>query len=209
MADGLDSSVTAVEIVTRSYAVTGQCYGVSEHIRLIDLLNVPKMTHLQLTDAKVREFSESREVVSTKGLFLIERDSVVFGRSLESPEEEARRRETRRIDFVEKAAHRMLVFASPFRVTGNLHIIREADLSVALPRLFEGFLAITDASVVHEAASGVAWESRFIAVNGRYVEMVCPSLPANWRDQPVKAKEAGGGQGRASSETSQPDSSAA
>ncbi len=209
MSDGLGSSVTAVEIVTRSYAVTGHCHGLSERIRLIDLLNVAKMTHLQLTNAKVREFVRSREVVSTEGLFLIDRERVVFGRSLESPENEARRRETHHVDVVEKSKHRMLVFASPFRIVGNLHVIRDADFSVALPRLFEGFLAMTDASVVHETVGGAAWESRFIAVNGRCIEMVCPSLPADWSDQPAKAEEAGGERETASSDTPQPDSSAA
>jgi hypothetical protein len=199
MADGLGSSVTAVEIVTKSYAVTGHCHGLSEHTRLIDLLNVPRITHLQLTEATVREFAGSREVVSAGGLFLIDRDYVVFGRSLEPPEDEAQRRETRRIDFVEKAKHRMLVFASPFRIVGNLHVIKDADFSVALPRLFEGFLAMTDASVVHEVAGGVAWESGFIAVNGRYIEIVCPSLPADWSDFRAAA----------SSETLRSDSSAA
>ncbi|MGD0115774.1 MAG: hypothetical protein ABSC13_07210 [Dehalococcoidia bacterium] len=208
MSDGLGLSVTAVEIITRNYAVTGHCYGLSEHIRLIDLLNVPKITHLQLTDATVRELTRSREVVSTKGLFLVERDSVVFGRSLESLEDAERRRETRHMDFVEKSQHRMLVFVPPFRITGKLHVIRDADLSVALPRLFEGFLAITDASVVHETESGVAWESGFIAVNGRCIEMVCPSLPAGWSERGADAQEAGEGRDAISFE-SPPESSAA
>jgi len=209
MADELSSSVTAVEIVTRSYAVTGHCHGLSEHIRLIDLLNVPKTTHLQLTEVTVREFAGSREIVSTEGLFLIDRDRVLFGRSLESPEEEARRRESRRIDFVEKSKYQMLVFAPPFRIVGDVHVIRDADFSVALPRLFEGFLAITDASIVHEAASAVTWESSFIAVNGQCIEMVCPSLPAGWSWHRAEAQEAGEAQDVASTETPEPDSSAA
>jgi len=177
-----DLNPSEVEIVTRSYAITGRCRGLTEQVRLIDLLNIDKFTHLQLTHVTVREFVGSREVISGEGLYLIDKSYVVFGRSIESPEKEARRRESRHIDFVERAKQQMLVFASPFRILGYLHTIRGADFAVALPRQFEGFVAITDAHVVHETESAEVWTSSFIAVNGRHIEIVCPSPPEDWTD---------------------------
>ncbi len=209
MSDELNWQAAAVEIVTRSYAVTGRCRGLSEHVRLVDLLNVPATTHLQLADAKVREFGGRQDTVSTEGLFLIDRDCVIFGRSLESPEEEARRRETRRIDFVEKAKHRMLVFAPPFRIVGDLHVMRGADLSIALPRQFEGFLAITDACITHESEGGINWECGFIAVNGRCIDMVWPSAPPGWSWPQAHPAETGEGSDPATDEASERKESAA
>jgi len=108
----------------------------------------------------------------------------VFGRSLESAEVDEKRRQTHRVDYVEKARHQMLVFARPFRIRGTVYLFKGTDFSVALPRLFEGFLAMTETKVDHEGNAALAWESKFIVVNGRRIEMVCPAPDGACGSQP-------------------------
>ena len=100
------STLAAVEIITDGYGVIGNCRGLNERLRLIDLLNNPEVTHLQLADVKVRQLLTSTEVIAADGPFFIDKESVVLGRSLASPEEEARRDEAHRFDHVEKAKQR-------------------------------------------------------------------------------------------------------
>jgi hypothetical protein len=170
-------SSAAVEIVTQSYAITGCCHGLTQEMRLIDLLNNPQVTHLLLDGVKVREIASSREVIAGDGPFIINKDSVVFARSLESPLAEEKRRETHRVDVVERAAHLMLVFAPPFRILGNVYLVKDADFSVAVPKLFDRFLAMTETKAICEGEGALAWEGKFIVVNGRRIEMVCVSPP--------------------------------
>lgn len=181
MAGDLDSSLADVEIVTQGYAIVARCRGLNERLRLADLLNNPEVTHLQLADVRVRQLLTSQEVIAGEGPLFIDKQSVVLGRSLATPEAEARRNELHRLDHVEKAKQRMVVFAPPFRILGTIQLIKDADLTIALPKLFESFLAITEASTVHEGQSGLAWDDGFIVVNGRSIEMVCLSME-NWSD---------------------------
>jgi hypothetical protein len=171
------STLASVEIITEGYGIIGNCRGLSEHLRLIDFLNNPEVTHLQLADVNVRQLLTLGEVIASEGPFFVDKGSVVLGRSLASPQAEARRNEAHRLDHVEKAKRRMLVFAPPFRILGNIHMIKDADITVALPKLFEGFLAMTEAKTIHEAESGLAWDDEFIVVNGRHIEMVCVVPP--------------------------------
>ncbi len=171
------STLAAVEIVAEGYGIIGNCRGLSEHLRLLDLLNNPEITHLQLADVKVRQLVGSREVIAANGPMFIDKASVVLGRSRASPEEEARRDEAHRFDHVQKEKLLMLVFAPPFRILGNIYMIKDADLSVALPKLFESFLAVTEARTIHEGESGLVWDDEFIIVNGRHIEMVCVVPP--------------------------------
>jgi hypothetical protein len=172
MARDIDSSLADVEIVTQDYSIVARCRGLNERLRLIELLNNPEMTHLQLADVRVRRLLTSQEVIAGEGPFFIHKQSVVMGRSLASPEAEARRNELHRLDYVEKAKQLMIVFAPPFRIVGNIQLVREADLTIAMPKLFDSFLAVTEASTVHEGASGLAWDDGFVVVNGRRIEMI-------------------------------------
>lgn len=190
MSEDITESLAAAEIVTQSYAVTGLCRGLNEHIRLIDILNIPEVTHLQLSNVKVRELTGAREAIPTDGPVLIDKRFVVFGRSLESPEVEAKRKEAHWVDQVEKVRHLVLVSAPPFRILGNIHIIKDADLSVALPKLFESFMAMTEIRAAHESESESVWESGLIIVNGRRIEMACPVSPDYWRPHVAAAEPA-------------------
>ena len=177
MAVDPDSSLADVEIVTQDYSIVARCRALNERLRLIDLLNNPEMTHLQLADVRVRQLLTSQEVIAAEGPFFIDKQSVVMGRSLATPEAEARRNELHRLDHVEKTKQRMVVFAPPFRIVGNIQLVKEADLTIALPKLFESFLAVTEARTIHEGESGPAWDDEFIVVNGRHIEMVCVVPP--------------------------------
>lgn len=172
MAVDPDSSLADVEIVTQDYSIVARCRALNERLRLIDLLNNPEMTHLQLADVRVRQLLTSQEVIAAEGPFFIDKQSVVMGRSLATPEAEARRNELHRLDHVEKTKQRMVVFAPPFRIVGNIQLVKEADLTIALPKLFDSFVAVTEARTVHEGASGLAWDDGFVVVNGRSIEMI-------------------------------------
>ena len=169
--------IPAVEVVTQSYAITGRCHGLTEQVRLIDILNNPEETFLQFSNVKVRDLPGSTEVIAAEGPFLLDKRSIIFARSLESPERETKRRETNRVDYVEKAKSKLLVFAPPFRISGTAHLIKDADLSVALPRLFGSFLAMTKVTIAHEKDASLAWKDDFVVVNGPRIEMVCASPP--------------------------------
>ena len=101
MAGDAGNSESAVEVVTQSYAITGRCSGLTEQIRLIDLLNNPEITHLQLGGVRVRELIGSQDIVTSEGPFFIDKEFIVFGRSMESAEAEEKRRQTHRVDYVE------------------------------------------------------------------------------------------------------------
>lgn len=188
MTEDSTGSLGVVEIVTQKYAITGRCYGITEYTRLIDLLNIRDVTHLQLRAVKVRELLHSNEVLAADGPLLIDKSSVVFARSLESPQIEAKRHEAHRMDLVERAKYELLVFSAPFRILGNVHLVKDADLKIALPRLFETFLAMTETKVIHEDDSDLVWEADFIVVNGGRIEMVSPSSP---QAQPAAEPQAG------------------
>lgn len=177
MTEDSTGSLGTVEIVTQRYAITGRCFGITDYTRLIDLLNIRDVTHLQLSAVKVRELLHSNEVLAADGPLFLDKSSVVFARSLESPEIEAKRREAHRVDMVERAKYELLVFAAPFRILGNVHLVQDADLKIALPKLFESFLAMTEAKIIHEDNSDLVWEADFVVVNGGRIEMVSPSSP--------------------------------
>jgi len=181
----------AVEVVTQSYAITGRCHGLTEQVRLIDILNNPEETFLQFSNVKVRDLPGSTEVIAAEGPFLLDKRSIIFARSLESPERETKRRETNRVDYVEKAKSKLLVFAPPFRISGTAHLIKDADLSVALPRLFGSFLAMTKVTIAHEKDASLAWKDDFVVVNGPRIEMVCASPPENGRGRANAGRDQG------------------
>jgi len=187
MAENSGSTLATVEIITKGYAVIGNCRGLGEHLRLVDLLNNPEITHLQLSEVNVRQLLGTAEIVAGGPLF-IDKESIVLGRSLASAEEEARRNAAHRLDYVQKDKQLMVVFAPPFRVRGNVYMIKEAEVSIALPKLFESFLAMTEVSTVHEDQRGLKWDDQFVVVNGRRIDMVC-LLAQSWRD-PASADSA-------------------
>jgi hypothetical protein len=192
MTEDIGSTLATVEVITKSYATTGNCRGLSERLRLIDLLNNPEITHLQLTDVKVRLLPNATEIVTGRGPIFIDKKSVILGRSLTSPEDEARREEAHRFDHVQKEKELMLVFASPYRILGNVYLVKDADPSIALPKLFEGFLAMTEVKTVQDGEGGVEWDDEFVAVNGRNIDMVYLSMEAQGApaaDAPIASDE--------------------
>jgi hypothetical protein len=180
MAEDPGSTLAAVELITMSYAIIGDCRGLNERLRLIDLLNNPEFTHLQLTDVKVRQILHATDIIASQGPIFIDKKSVVLGRSLASPEDEARRDEAHRLDQVQKERRLMLIFAPPFRILGNVHLYKDVDMTIAVPKLSDGFLAITEAIAVREEQCDVVFESEFVALNGRRIEGVC-EVPADYQ----------------------------
>jgi len=189
MVEDRPSTLASVEIITKGYAVIGDCRGLGEHLRLVDLLNNPEVTHLQLSDVKVRQLLSDAEIIASDGPLFIDKDSVILGRSLASAEDEARRNAAHSLDYVQKDKQLMVVFAPPFRIQGNIYMIKEADFSIALPKLFESFLAMTEVSTTHEGRSDLKWDDQFVVVNGRSIEMVC-ALTESWHD-PAAAPSSG------------------
>jgi hypothetical protein len=213
MEQDANGSFLAVEIVTKAYVVVGRCTAligqnrlidlmnssdftdaritdakVRVQTRLVDVLNSPDFTHLQITDAKVRGLANSGDVIAVDGPLFLDKERIVFASTLESPQEAAERRDAHRVDQVEKDKHPVLVFASPFRILGNAHLAKGADLRIALPRMFDAYLALTETKAVHENNNGLAWENDFIAVNGKRIDMVCSSPPQLWRAEPFAAR---------------------
>jgi hypothetical protein len=162
----------AVEIVTQTHVVSARCGGLTESTRLVDLLNNPDVSHLQLFEAKVSSLGGSGEMTATDGYLFLDKMRIVFASIDESPQEVARRKRAHEFDRVEKERHSVLVFAAPFRITGAVHVVRGADPGVALPRLFNSFLALTEARATHENDDSLLWEKEFIVVNGRHIEMI-------------------------------------
>jgi hypothetical protein len=165
----------AVEIVTQTHVVSARCGGLTESTRLVDLLNNPDVSHLQLFGAKVSGLAGSGEMTATEGYLFLDKMRIVFASIDESPQEVARRQRAHEFDRVEKERHSVLVFAAPFRITGAVHVVRGADAGVALPRLFNSFLAVTEARATHESDDSLVWDKEFIVVNGRHIEMIYSS----------------------------------
>ncbi len=177
---------STVEIVTPTYLVSARCGGLTEYTRLVDLLNNPDVSHLQMFDPKVRGLGGSQEIAAPGSYLFLDKMRIVFASTVESPEELERRRRTREIDRVEKDKHHVIVFAAPFRITGTVYVVKGADPLVALPRLFNNFLALTGAEVIHENDENLTWENEFLVVNGRHIEMICSATA-----QTVHSKQLG------------------
>jgi len=166
---------SAVEIVTQTYVVSARCGGLTENTRLVDLLNNPEVSHLPLFEANVRGLAGSGEMTATEGHMFLDKMRIVFASTVESPDEYARRQRAHELDRVEKERHNVLVFAAPFRIAGTAYVVKGADPRVALPRLFNNFLAVTGARVTHEHDDSLVWEKEFVVVNGRHIEMIYSS----------------------------------
>jgi hypothetical protein len=164
---------STVEVVTQTYVVEGRCRGLTEYQRLVDMLNKPEVTHLQILDPKIRPFSDAAPIDIKSNHIVVDKMRIFFASTIESPQDASRRETLHRIDRVEKDAYRILVFAPPFRIEGTAHLARGADLTIALPKMSESFAALTDATIVHEADAGLTWEHGFLVVNGHRIEMAC------------------------------------
>jgi hypothetical protein len=175
MTDYVSRPFSAVEIVTRTYVVSARCGGLTESTRLVDLLNNPEVSHLPLFEANVRGLAGSGEMTATEGHMFLDKMRIVFASTVESPDEYARRQRAHEIDRVEKERHNVLVFAAPFRITGTVYVVKGADPRIALPRLFNNFLAVTGARVTHEHDDSLVWEKEFVVMNGRHIEMIYSS----------------------------------
>jgi hypothetical protein len=173
MIEPVNRPFSTVEIVTQTYLVTARCGGLTEYTRLVDLLNNPDVTHLQLFDPKVKGLGGSGEIAAPGSYLFLDKMRIVFARTLETLEEVERRRRTREIDRVQKDRHDVIVFAAPFRIMGTVYVVRDADPLIALPRLFHNFLALTGAKVIHENDESLSWDNDFLVVNGRHIEMIC------------------------------------
>ena len=163
---------SVVELVTQTYVVSGRCRSLTENMRLVDLLNHPGIIHLRLFEAKVCDLARSREMTASEGHMFLDKMRVVFASIDESPEEVTRRQSAHDADHVEKGGHEVLIFAPPFRVAGMIHMVKEADPEIILPRLFGGFLAVTGAKVTCEHDDRLVWERDLLAVNGRHIDMI-------------------------------------
>jgi len=175
MIEQVNRPFSIVEIVTQTYVVAARCGGLTEYTRLVDLLNNPEVSHLQLFEARVRGLAGSGEMTATEGHMFLDKMRIVFASTVESPDEYARRQKAHELDRVEKDRHSVLVFAAPFRITGTVYVVKDADPRVALPRLFNNFLAVTEARVTHEHDDSLVWEKKFLVVNGRHIEMIYSS----------------------------------
>ncbi len=162
---------SVVEFFTQAYIVSGRCRGLTENMRLVDLLNHPEIVHLRLFEAKVCDLADSREMTVGEGHMFLDKTRVAFASIDESPEEVARRQRAHELDRVEKESRKVLAFATPFRVEGTIHVVKEADQEVVLPRLLSGFFAVTGAKVTCEHDDRLVWERDLLVVNGRCVEM--------------------------------------
>lgn len=163
---------SVAEFFTQAYIVSGRCRGLTENMRLVDLLNHPEVVHLRLFEAKICDLADSREMTVAEGHMFLDKTRVFFASIDESPEEIARRERAHELDRVEKESREALVFAMPFRVAGTIHVVKEADQEIVLPRLLGGFFAVTGAKVTCEHDDRLVWERELLVVNGRCVEMM-------------------------------------
>src|SRR4030042_1164777 len=141
---------SVVEIVTQTYVVSGRCRGLTENMRLVDLLNHPEIVHLRLFEAKVCDLADSREMTVGEGHMFLDKTRVAFASIDESPEDVARRQRAHELDRVEKESRKVLAFATPFRVEGTIHVVKDADQEVVLPRMLSGFFDVTGGKGTYE-----------------------------------------------------------
>ncbi len=102
----------------------------------------------------------------------INKETIAFGmphEPLSTPEE---RQKIRPFEYVEKNRHQVLISLSPFSITGYLHLVKEADIRIALQSLTRTFIPLSEAQATY--APSIEWASEVIIVNRKRAQIFCP-----------------------------------
>jgi hypothetical protein len=176
------NQLSTVEIVTQTCVVEGLCFGLTERQRLVDLLNNPDVTHLQIFDPRVFDFTGESigGSQSAENYLFLDKERVVLANTVESVEAYERRQQAHDFDRVERDKLNCLVFAAEFEITGMIHVAKDADPRMAIPRLYHNFFVITDARATHMRES-LSWSRNFLVVNGRNIEILSMPPAAVWQ----------------------------
>lgn len=174
--------LSTVEIVTETCVVEGRCYALTERQRLVDLLNNPDVTHLQIIDPRVFDFSGEAVGVapSPEDYLFLDKERIVLANTVESIQSYERRQQEHDVDRVERDKLYCLIFAAQFEVTGIIHIAREADPRIVIPRLFHNFFVLTDVRAVH-LRGVLSWSRNFLIINGCNIEILSAPSEQAWQ----------------------------
>lgn len=163
-----------VEVATTSAILTGRCAAYEHSGRLTDVLR--QAPFLVLTECAVRPISPSAPVV-TGATCHVPVGHIVWARPIEEPGSGAPSRPGSEDERVEKVPHPVAAFARQFVIRGNVHLVEGADPTLALERLAQSFVPITDAVVSCAANEAASLEAQFVAVNGLLVEVFAFDQP--------------------------------
>jgi hypothetical protein len=158
-----------VEIATTSVILSGRCTAYEHSGRLADLLRQAPI--LVLTECEVRPLWQPSGPIVTRATCHVPVGHIVWARPIEEPGSASERHQGSEDDRVEKVPHPLVALARQFVISGKVHLVEGADPTLALERLAQGFLPITDAKVSSPANEAAGWEAPFIALNGSLVEL--------------------------------------
>ncbi len=76
---------------------------------------------------------------------------------------------------MEKIPHRIEMYVGPYRIEGNIHLIRETQLRDALDAIRDVFIAVTDTLITRRGESGgFRLEYPFVSVNKDRIAALFP-----------------------------------
>lgn len=191
MVQNLTDQMTTVEIVTQTCVVEGLCYGLTERQRLVDLLNNPDVIQLQIFNPRVFDFRGESigGAQSAESYLFLDKERVLLANTVESAQAYERRQQAHEFDQVERDKLNCLIFAAEFEITGMVHVAKDADPRMAIPRLFHSFFVLTDVKATHNLEV-LSWSRSFLVINGRNMEILSvPSVEA-WQAKRDERKAA-------------------
>ena len=144
--------------------------------RLSDILNAHEQTAINLLNARLlptgrgADPSEARsEVISTA------KPELLFAATEAASGESAAPATGGAFDRVEKIPHRIEMYLGPYRIEGNIHLIKETQLRDAMDAIRDVFIAVTDAAVTRRGESdGLRLMYPFVSVNKERIAALFP-----------------------------------
>ncbi|MFQ5946508.1 MAG: hypothetical protein ACE5NC_09730 [Anaerolineae bacterium] len=144
--------------------------------RLSDILNAHDQTAINLLNARLlptgrgAEPSEAlTDVISTA------KREVLFAATQDALGESAAPATGGAFHRVEKIPHRIEMYLGPYRIEGNIHLIKETQLRDALDAIRDVFIAVTDTVITRRGESaGFRLEHAFVSVNKERIAALFP-----------------------------------
>ncbi len=166
---------------TRAEVITGRLY--SAHLRFADALSLPLGDFLTVQDCRVAPIgsrsavtgpdAEANPFPEDAAAQVCRRHLVLVVPGLEPATDSGHKDDMQ----VEKAAHPVLLLASPWLVRGQLHLPADMAPAEAMTSLREPFLPITGAEVRYGPAVGLRFDAEVVLVNRELVSGYWPQPP--------------------------------
>lgn len=155
------------DFFTRQHRIKGQISTGSR--RLTDVLNDVLYSSVELSEVEVTRVIEPEKVVYTYSSAVLMKEAIAF---VMIPGERRNGAEGRIFKFIEKRPYEVVLTASPYEISGVLHLRGTGDLRTLLVREVGHFVPLTQAQAVFTLFPKVKFSGDVAIVNKALLEVV-------------------------------------